>query len=726
VTQLWSADLEGRTVRLLQTMGAAHFAGFLDEAQNQMLLDAFFGAMDGANEAALPSVPLPRFRRLLTRAANIAGKGGTVLRLPEPVNRDMLERWPARLCQYVALKLLYDHPFRDWLGRLDTAALNGLIDRAVNRTEAEARKINARKDDADRRALITARARQIGRLGAGESIQGFLFRLSAETASEMRVQSGYESDSELAREQAGYIEDLRCDVLALAFDHYIGEAGFRFLTELPAEAELPAEPLCNLARLRRAEVDASVEDWQAVLYFLLHLVPVDDIGRLLHQIRKWDLLAGGNDGAAEADSSIATRERVRQIMRTLGLYLDMHDAKFEGGAALAVLATYKELFETETSFDRLFPAPISPLDDGRVPRRGLREIMRFGHLPTLLAIFHRYTVRDAEVKALLAAETATDGPSAVADAQSERERLHDDWSGDRKRFTGDACRRYVEALVVVMRHRHSAAHVMLGNHVRLHRLMMAVLGRLVDFSGLWERDLYFSILALMHREGLTPREVFKDRGLEMLSGGQVVAARRNLVAPGIEAELARHFGRSDDERIKVRNDLAHFNMINAAKSDGQPPDLTACVNAARRLVDHDRKLKNAVSQSVIELLKREGIDLTWEMDASAGGHRLTNARIAVRQATHLGGMKLPEAANARGSGRPRFHLIKESLHGDRLGDMVAELFAGVRVPAGIDVSGIPMERIAWNEVNQPRKTGPKRPGAPTGRTHPGRRWRGNQ
>ncbi len=619
-------------------------------------------------------LPLPRFRRLLDRAANIRGRNGINLRLPPPVNRQKIEESPALHARYVGLKLLYEHPFRQWLAALDRATVNQWIDRAVLRAETAAKDLHGAKD-ADRRQVITARAKGLGRLDEGESLHSFCLRLSRETAAEMRVQRGYESDGERAKEQAGFIEELLIDVLAQGFDRYLKEQRFGFLVDLRADEPLPDAPKGKL--LRPKPDNGAAPNWQLLLYFLLHLVPVDDVGRLLHQIRKWKIVAGkamnppgsgGAPGSGDAD--------VGQVVRTLTLYLDMHDAKFTGDQALLVLGPFKSLYASPETFDRVFPKS-SVDDDERLPRRGLREIMRFGHLPPLRHVFDAHKVADEMVDAVLAAE---EGP--VAAAQRERETLHETWAREREKFRADDLRRYVEVLAEVTRHRHAAAHVRLVDHVRLHRLTMAVLGRLLDFAGLLERDLYFAMLALMYRKGMSPNEAFNRGGRKALGRGQIIEARRNLKDQAIEQELARLFGPPYGPIIDIRNGFAHFNMLNVKRSGGAAIDLTAAVNDARRMMAHDRKLKNAVAQSVIELVEREGLELKWRIEASGGEHRLAGAEVGGRQARHLGKTVLRKK---NGGGRKdRGQPVMESLHGDHLVAMVAMLFGGEPIPARAD------------------------------------------
>ena len=144
-------------------------------------------------------------------------------------------------------------------------------------------------------------------------------------------------------------------------------------------------------------------------------------------------------------------------------------------------------------------------------------------------------------------------------------------------------------------------------------------------------------------------------------------------------QLKRLFGTDflhrRDGVVPIRNGLAHFNMLQGSAT----LDLTKAVNDTRRLMAYDRKLKNAVSQSIIEMLAREGLYLTWDMK----DHSLTNARVNVRQAVHLEDQK-----------------IREDLHGEQFVKMVADLFGGEALPSKDDVLS-----VNANESEPTRKGG---------------------
>lgn len=679
---LWEADAVERTARLKATLRAAHVEHFFNDSQNRTIVNLL------APQAS-DFLPLPRFSRVLLRVKNAWGKDDNI-KLPKRANRRALED-PARLCQYTVLKIIYERPFRSWLEGRGESTLGKWIDKAITRTTVEAQKINTGNNEESRK-FITARAEVLPKPKTGKDIRGFFFDLSAATASEMRVQRGYESNGEKAREQAEYIDEFLCDILILALTDYIKEKGLDWLLDLHAPQQRPQERTCDIDTLIMPEVDITAEDWQVALYFILHLIPVDDVGKLLHQMNKWEITAGRNTIPAAEETN-----RLHRLQTVMKLYLDMHDAKFEGGTPLAVDAEFRDLFATNSGFNRVFLSQGDSEEDTRVPQRGLREIMRFGHLP-LLKKMSSPKITDALIDGVIQSEEAIDGGlSQIARWQQKREDLHEKWV-ENKRLEPDDLRGYCEALATITIHRHAAAQTYLIDHVRIHRLTMAVLGRLVDYAGLFERDLYFVILALVHHHKVTPAVLFNADGLTHLQNGRILSALIDTNSGGvcsdIEKELRSHFGEvwKNDKSCRtnrdIRNDLAHLNMLQAYEP---APDLTHWVNQTRQLMAYDRKLKNAVSLSIRELLQREGITISWRMSLSNDRHMLTDASVKSDAAIHLGGKKCIGG----------YCHVSEALHSPEFVAMVAKLFDGI-ITEIKDVTTLDMNRVDWSNINKPK------------------------
>lgn len=661
--QVWRADTADRTARRKTVLRAAHVEHFLTAGQ----LAQAFGMLAAHSSAELP---LPRFTRVLQRAED-AWSGDGKIRLPQPVNRSSLEA-QARLCQYTVLKLIYERPFGSWLRSQRADVISRWIDDAVGRATEAAKRMNAKGDETGRK-VIAARAADLPKPSTGSDIIDFFSDLSAATAGEMRVQRSYESDGEKAREQAEYIDHLLCDVVILAFNRYLTEVKLDWLLDLPPEQAASAQPICVLDDLQSEEPAFDADEWQTALYLLLHLTPVESVGRLLHQIAKWNITA-----SRDSEQPLEEKTRLRRLCETMTLYLDMHDAKFEGGSPFAQHEALQWLFESITGLNRVFPEVSSAEANQRIPRRGLREIMRFGHIPLLKRLASDKRIDDNAIERVFAAEKPQDGGSSqIASWQHKREQLHEQWVNE-KHLDEAGLRAYCETLCKISKYRHDSNFVNLIDHVRVHRVIMAVLGRLVDYAGLFERDLYFTTLGLLHRSGLRPEQLFEERGLRFLFNGQILFALRehkkaSPQAASILKELGQHFTEvwaPGNSCTRIRNNLAHLNMLQGVSP---APRLTHWVNQTRQLMAYDRKLKNAVSKSVIELIGREGMELHWVMKVEGNAHDLADAELLPRRARHLGGKRLTLADTGPKS---RIVFVDESLHGDGCVAMIATAFEG--------------------------------------------------
>jgi hypothetical protein len=213
--------------------------------------------------------------------------------------------------------------------------------------------------------------------------------------------------------------------------------------------------------------------------------------------------------------------------------------------------------------------------------------------------------------------------------------------------------------------------------------------------------------------------------LDLLLNGQIIFALRQLdqsahpMANNILRALTGYFDEvwiRNNSTTSIRNDLAHLNML---QGDPPAPRLTHWINQTRQLMAYDRKLKNAVSKSVIELMAREGLELHWDMQIEGKTHHLTNARLSSRSATHLGRTRLTIAGK---DAKPRHVPVTETLHSAGYLAMAAEAFGGRVQPRFSIVENLP--NINWEasaEKKEPRdyagQTGSKRP--PSRRTN----WR---
>jgi len=278
----------------------------------------------------------------------------------------------------------------------------------------------------------------------------------------------------------------------LAFIHYVAEAGFGFLGQLEYKKPTGRQHFSDgVLKYRRGD---SGKDWQRSLYTLLHLVPVGHVSLLNQQFQKWRAVYGkrslrpsgsGNSEPGFADAAAAytftsaqsPSDYLDQLMHVLDLYLDMHDAKFqriEGDDGLGSTGEIDAYFENAELAKTFFPDDPKSEAEGKLPIRGLREMLRFGGKEALDPICALNPITVAEAAAFRGLE------DKVEDAQKSREALHDVWKDQKEAF--GAVLDYNEAVAVVSKHRLLAARVRLTDHVTLYRLVMRVLGRLLDFA----------------------------------------------------------------------------------------------------------------------------------------------------------------------------------------------------------------------------------------------------
>ncbi len=675
---LWDQDARGRFAQLSATLIGVRAQDYLTQEQAGDILERIA-------RAKAAELPLPRFSRILTRRENVCPEGN--IPLPPPAKRDELEADPARRCQYTIIKLVYERPFRGWLQERSTGELQGWIDRAVRRANLEAQDLMGADRSADAKEMIAARADRLKGLAADTDARcamiGFVANLSRESASEMRIQRGYDSDPEAARKQAEYIENLLCDVTLLAFDRYLAQADLDWLRSAPEPRAAP----CDLPVIEATERDVVGADWQKALYLILHLIPVESVGQLKHQLMRWDVAAGGRDkGLSEAE-----RGRLDALLAAMTLYLDMHDAKFTEGMALAGCEDFKTLFKSgDEGFGRVFPRTeaLDETADRRLPRRGLREIARFGHLPLIATLCGDAKVDDETIEQVMAMETAKPGErSEIATLQRRREELHAEITALAKAaITPARVRPYAALVAKIAAHREASNFVHLVDHVRVHRIVMAVWSRLVDYAGLFERDLHFVTLALLHREGMAPADLLTANGVAKLRDGETITAldlskrkkgnrRTTGKALHVFGAIERLFGyerMGDYALTEIRNRLAHLDLRGWDRAAAPAPQLTDRVYDARRLMAYDRKMKNAVTKSVIELMQREGVDLFWSIPEGDSGHGLTDTTLAPRTIQHLGGKRLFMSGGDPKKGEP----LRERLASEGCLRMLAAAFGG--------------------------------------------------
>lgn len=688
IENLYRNDEARARERAVRECESAHLHKFTDS-------DTLMTMVSALVEADESELVLPHYNKLLkglhnlqqyqaeqadaaTGAQNYVSNG--LLTLPAPAKEEELKT-PWKLARFIGSRLIYDRLFRPWLFDQNAEKLNGWIAEAQSKATERARLTAREKDPSAMADIIESKASSILTLKPGQNLSHLFDDLAHETASEMRVQKGYDSNPEQARKQMKWIEDFKYHIVAQAFLAYLSDpdAGriYNWVLQLdensvPRENAPPPGDDPRFAGQSSPMVDEESEPWVSNLYYLLHMIPVDDVSQLLHQFRKWSVLenkstliesGSGTGASSEVESPRDGQEAdVKRVISVFSLYLRMADDKYvwerdRGTSDIndTGLAAVRGFFESDAAFKSAFPLQENEEEHRlAVTRRGIRQVMRFGHLNLLTRQFGDQKITGDDVMRVLEAEN--DSPTGIAARQKDRDALHkravDALRADNTDdFSRNHFQRYKKLVQDISAHKFAAEYVRLNTHVRYHRLLMRLLSRLIDYSGIWERDRYFMMLALMKLYGETPGSVlhrgagkFRREGkipAEISGGGAEFQRACELVniAPNPHTSNGRK-ARLIEIR-DLRNDLAHFKILPQGR---QNLNFTSLVNNVRKMMSYDRKLKNAVSKSIIEILHEEGFELSWRMDAN---HHLREARLKPRNIEHLKDWRAEERQRRR-------------------------------------------------------------------------------
>ena len=664
ITELYESDLRGRAECIQATLQGLKVERYLSAEQTKNILIAL------AEDQGEALITLPKFSRMLQRIENVPGLK-KICALPDAPSQKEFETHEDLKMQYAVMKQLYEKPFRAWVENDNNKECwQKAVDKAYKTAEESAKNLN-RKTTAE--ILLSSKVEKIvGNVSGLKKLSDLFYRLTAETAKEAGVQKGYESDGKSARSQAEAIEDFKCDIVGQLFSDYLKKKGFDFLKDdkkfqYKEEGNFKWENI----NLKPSKQNPS-EQWQANLYFILHLIPVEEVNQLLHQMRKWIVVT------EKTERCTTERNLAEKFASIMTLYAEMHDAKFINNENITEFKDFKTCFENEADFNKIFPTVNGKRTDELIPIRGLREIQRYGdmNIPFLQNIFGK-SVTSENVKEYFLQK------DSIQKAHTDKAELHKKWIQRKHNppFTEQDKENYKIILQNVQAYDRLSKSVHLIDHKNVHRLLMQILGRLVGFAHHFERDWYFITLAVCYEKlndnkiQLTGKdnllkECLDKEGFKMLQAGRINEVfEKKDVHQDKECLDEEGFKMLQADRINevfekkdvhqdivnevqelipinkditgIRNDIAHFNMLNNSRKN-DVFSATNWINKTRKLMGYDRKMKNSVAKAIKELLERENLLAEWTCDT----HDMQFEGLKSKEIKHLGG-KLPEDAHSK-------------------------------------------------------------------------------
>ncbi|WP_322514720.1 type VI-A CRISPR-associated RNA-guided ribonuclease Cas13a [Rhodopseudomonas palustris] len=642
------------------------------------------------------------------------------------------------------LRQLYGSGFAAWLGSIagDTEMLRASVQEVIAFKRQRFEAFYAKEAGHQRHYAIAESLLNVELRGA-EGLSELLRRLQTEAMADHAIRRTYQARPGGQRERMRIVEQFRLELFIRLFGRYIETSGLTWLWEI-GEA-LPPDERDTADKLEEFPCPPwpdEIKPWHGQFYVWLYLVPVDDVALLRHQFRR--TLALQSRTSSEVPRTLA------ELDRLMGLYLSVNAAGFSGREHIEGLDVGKVFYEKPEQFEAVY-SEANETHHLSLPgtRRGLRQILRMDHHEALKGIFEKHKVTSQEVDGFAALKT--EDIHRLLESKNELAKQIVAMSKEKMpdvRKLKPASEAYRETVASLALYNFRIAGARLAEHARLHQLMMRILGRLADFSLIWERDRQYVFLGLLFQTigadhfalkvaagdaivlNLPPRmkeklaTAFEQHVQSGRKGNRRGAINEDQVREGIltlwspqqgytlegdgielcllddsqQQLFIRYFGRSDAQNIRdvearnrrvadginlppqrrgapgfhlgkrqIRNDLAHYNAI----SGGRRPNLTYLVNAVRSLMGHDRKMKNAVSKAVADIVREEGLEISWDLV----GDRLKRPVVVPALESHLTMVKPREDFD------PRFCMPQASV---RFTSMVKALFdfdpGGYRAP----------------------------------------------
>ena len=508
---------------------------------------------------------------------------------------------------------------------------------------------------------------------------------------EDKPENPYIPDRQAQRDQSERLEKFKREVFAFCFGQFLSEKELSWIWT----AEEPAAGAPEPEKLSASSFSIEHRKWsdaQRLFYAWLYLVPVDQVSMLRHQFKKTAVLERKGAGETDGDD-LAAFDRLMGLyarVQTAGFDGQEQEKRLNSGK---LFYAGDELFEQVFSGGGLGSEEANDLLRGFPgTRRGLRQLVRFDTLRVLEPIFKAHQVTEDEIEkfGLLSSGQTKDLFERKNNLHTDIVEKAKEFKANQENLK-PLCAAYRAASIDAARYNFAIGAARLTEFADVHHLLMRILARLLDFTAMWERDHLFLVLGMLWKKYPASTLYVSEAGhigldLKASEGDRIgrlelIHARRGMlnVAESAQNQLdadnialvKKYFGKLSEEnkedvksrnrhnedlredqmpmpggvgyrypKKQIRNDFAHFNVLDwqIPRTDTYPRqekrrdiNLTYLVNAVRSLLSYDRKLKNAVSKAIADILYDEGIDIAWEMNRD----RLRNAELAPRTIPHL-------------------------------------------------------------------------------------------
>lgn len=286
----------------------------------------------------------------------------------------------------------------------------------------------------------------------------------------------------------------------------------------------------------------------------------------------------------------------------IGKFLDFNENKIKDRKELKKFDTNKIYFDGENI----------------IKHRAFYNIKKYGMLNLLekIADKAKYKISLKELKEY------SNKKNEIEKNYTMQQNLHRKYARPRKdeKFNDEDYKEYEKAIGNIQKYTHLKNKVEFNELNLLQGLLLKILHRLVGYTSIWERDLRFRLKGEFP-ENQYIEEIFNFDNSKNVKykNGQIVEKYINFYKELYKDNVEKRSIYSDKKVKKlkqekkdlyIRNYIAHFNYIPHAEIS-----LLEVLENLRKLLSYDRKLKNAVMKSVVDILKEYGFVATFKIGA---------------------------------------------------------------------------------------------------------------
>ena len=286
----------------------------------------------------------------------------------------------------------------------------------------------------------------------------------------------------------------------------------------------------------------------------------------------------------------------------IGKFLDFNGNKIKDRKELKKFDTKKIYFDGENI----------------IKHRAFYNIKKYGMLNLLekIADKAKYKISLKELKEY------SNKKNEIEKNYTMQQNLHRKYARPKKdeKFNDEDYKEYEKAIGNIQKYTHLKNKVEFNELNLLQGLLLKILHRLVGYTSIWERDLRFRLKGEFP-ENQYIEEIFNFDNSKNVKykSGQIVEKYINFYKELYKDNVEKRSIYSDKKVKKlkqekkdlyIRNYIAHFNYIPHAEIS-----LLEVLENLRKLLSYDRKLKNAVMKSVMNILKEYGFVAKFKIGA---------------------------------------------------------------------------------------------------------------